>query len=412
MSVSRYWFPLGVSLALLTLMAGCATAPPPGTPVTPTPPIVSPVPSATPVPPVIPPAVLPSAVLKPVDWANLSGWAENDALGAWPALLASCGPLKKQAAWSSICEAAAQQAPADDAAARAFFERWLAPHQLSGADGNDTGLITGYYEPLLFGSRAQTSRYRFPLYAVPEDMLIIDLASVYPDLKNYRLRGRLSGNRVIPYFSRAEIEAGRAPLASKTLLWVDDAVDLFFLQIQGSGRVQLESGETVRVGYADQNGHPYVSIGKKLVDMGELNVDQASMQGIKQWGMRNPDKLPALLNQNASYVFFRELAPADPNTGPPGALGVALTPERSLAVDPRAVSLGVPVYLATTFPNSTRPLHRLMLAQDTGGAIKGSVRADFFWGFGDAAGKHAGAMRQQGRMWVLLPRAGNSKNNP
>ena len=330
---------------------------------------------------------------------------DNDALAAWPVFMASCGPLKKQTAWQAVCEAAAKQTPQDDAAARAFFERWLLPHQLSTTEGNDTGLVTGYYEPLLFGSRTPTSRYRFPLYAVPEDMLIIDLSSVYPELKNYRLRGRVEAKRVVPYYNRSEIEAGRAPLAGKELVWVDDAVDLFFLQIQGSGRVQLPSGEVVRIGYAEQNGHPYVSVGKKLVDMGELNVDQASMQGIKQWGIRNPEKLPALLNQNASYVFFRELPPS-PN-GPPGALGIPLTGGRSIAVDPRAVTLGAPVYLATTFPNSTQALNRLVLAQDTGGAIKGVVRADFFWGYGDAAGKQAGSMRQQGKMWVLLPKNGN-----
>jgi len=376
-------------ISLAVLIGGCAIAP---------------------TPPVTPPPTPPSAVLKPADWVQLPGWTENDALTAWPAFMASCGPLKKQFTWLAVCEAAAKQTPQDDAAARAFFERWLLPHQISTSDGNDTGLITGYYEPLLFGSRTPTSRYRFPVYAVPEDMLIIDLASVYPELKTYRLRGRVAGNRVVPYFNRTEIEAGRAPLTGKELLWVDDAVDLFFLQIQGSGRVQLESGEVVRVGYADQNGHPYVSIGKKLVEMGELSVDQASMQGIKQWGMRNPEKLPTLLNNNASYVFFRELPPS-PN-GPPGALGVPLTGERSLAVDPRTVTLGSPVYLATTFPNSPQPLNRLMLAQDTGGAIKGVVRADFFWGFGEAAGKQAGAMRQQGKMWVLLPRNGGTNSEP
>ncbi len=376
-----------LALFLLVLIGGCAIAPTP--------------------PPIAPPPVTPSAVLKPATWTQLPGWAENDALAAWPALLASCGPLKKQAAWQAVCEVAIKQTPQDNAAARAFFERWLLPHQLSTTDGNDTGLITGYYEPRLFGSRAPTSRYRFPLYAVPEDMLIIDLGSLYPDLKNYRLRGRVVGNRVIPYYNRAEIETGRASITGKELLWVDDAVDLFFLQIQGSGRVQLESGEMVRVGYADQNGHPYISIGKKLVEMSEMSVDQASMQGIKQWAVRNPDKLPALLNHNASYVFFRELPPADSKngpSGPPGAMGVPLTEGRSMAVDPRAVSLGSPVYLATTWPNSAQPLNRLMLAQDTGGAIKGVVRGDFFWGFGEAAGKQAGAMRQQGKMWVLLPK--------
>jgi membrane-bound lytic murein transglycosylase A len=371
-----------IALTLVLVLGGCAVAPTP------------------PIPPTVPPP--PLAALKPADWPQLPGWAENDALAAWPAFLASCGPLKKQAAWQSVCAAATKLSPQDDAGVRAFFEQWLTPQQLLTAEGSDTGLITGYYEPLLFGSRTSSARYRFPLYAVPDDMLTIDLGSVYPELKKYRLRGRLNGNRVVPYYSRAEIEAGKAPLQNKIVCWVDDAVDLFFLQIQGSGRVQLENGEMVRVGYADQNGYPYASIGKKLVDQGELPLEQASMQGIKQWGLRHPEKLPALLDSNASYVFFRELPPS-PN-GPPGALGVPLTGGRSLAVDPRAIALGSPVYLASTWPNSTQALNRLMLAQDTGGAIKGAIRADFFWGFGEEAAQHAGSMRQAGRMWVLLPK--------
>jgi membrane-bound lytic murein transglycosylase A len=379
-----------IPLILALLLGGCAVAPtPPLKPVTPPPT------GATPTAPS-------PAVLKPADWPQLPGWAENDALAAWPAFLVSCGPLKKQAAWQNVCAAATKLSPQDDAGARAFFEQWLIPQQLLSAEGDDTGLITGYYEPLLLGSRTSSARYRFPLYGMPDDLLTIDLASLYPELKKYRLRGRLNGNRIVPYYSRADIEAGKAPLQNKAMLWVDDAVDLFFLQIQGSGRVQLENGEVVRMGYADQNGYPYASIGKKLVEQGELALDQASMQGIKQWGLRNPEKLPALLDSNASYVFFRELPPS-PN-GPPGALGVPLTGGHSLAVDPRAIALGSPVYLATTWPNSTQALNRLMLAQDTGGAIKGAVRADFFWGFGEEAAKHAGSMRQAGRMWVLLPK--------
>jgi len=165
--------------------------------------------------------------------------------------------------------------------------------------------------------------------------------------------------------------------------------------------VLLDGGGVVRLSYAEQNGYPYRSVGRLLVERGELTLDQASMQGIKAWGARNPDKLPELLNSNASYVFFREL-PVD-GTGPPGALGVPVTPGRTLAVDPRVVPLGAPVFLSTSWPNSTLPLNRLMVAQDTGGAIKGAVRADFFWGSGDDAAAQAGRMRQSGRMWVLLP---------
>ena len=216
-----------------------------------------------------------------------------------------------------------------------------------------------------------------------------------------RLRGRLEGRRLVPYPARAEIESAHAPLRGKEIAWVDDPIDLFFLHIQGSGRVQLDNGETIRVGYADQNGHPYRSIGGLLVERGELALEQASMQSIKGWGRANPDRLGELLSSNASYVFFREL-PATAN-GPPGSLGVPLTAQRSIAVDQRFVPLGAPVFIATTWPNTSRPLNRLMLAQDTGGAIRGAVRADFFWGYGEAAGREAGRMKQRLRMWVLLP---------
>jgi membrane-bound lytic murein transglycosylase A len=217
-----------------------------------------------------------------------------------------------------------------------------------------------------------------------------------------RLRGRMQGRKVVPYYTRAEIERGEAPVRGKELFWVDDAVELFFLQVQGSGRVKLPDGETVRVGYAEHNGYPYKSIGRVLIDRGELPADKASMQGIKQWGRQNPDLLPLLLQQNPAYVFFRELPGHEP--GPIGSLGVALSAGRSIAVDPTMVPLGAPIYLSTTWPLSPRPLNRVVLAQDTGSAIKGAVRADFFWGFGDDAGALAGRMRQPGRMWLLYPR--------
>ena len=262
-------------------------------------------------------------------------------------------------------------------------------------------MVTGYYEPQLRGSRKRTATYRYPVYGVPEDLLVIDLAGLYPELKNMRLRGRAEGRRVVPYYDRAQIESGAAPVNGREIAWVDDAVELFFLQIQGSGRVRLDDGATVRLGYADQNGQPYRSIGRLLVERGDLPLERASMQGIKTWAKQNPDKLQELLNYNASYVFFREM-PAD-LSGPLGALGVPLTARRSIAIDPRYIPLGAPVFLSTTMPNSPQPLNSLMLAQDTGGAIRGAVRADFFWGFGDEAGALAGRMRQSGKMWVLLP---------
>ena len=295
--------------------------------------------------------------------------------------------------------------PPDNKTARAFFEQWFEPYQATQEDGNPDGMITGYYEPLLKGDRVRTERARYPLYAVPDDLITVDLASIYPELKSLRLRGRLVGNKVVPYLSRREIEqsAGNGnAFKGKPLAWAEDPVDLFFLQIQGSGRIELPDGSHMWVGYADQNGYPYLSIGRLLVERGELRLDQASMQGIKDWGAKHPDKLPDLLASNPSFVFFREL-PAD-LPGPLGALGVPLTEGRSIAVDPRFIPLGAPVFLATTQPNSAEPLNRLVMAQDSGGAIKGGVRADFFWGFGDAAGELAGRMKQRGRMWVLLPK--------
>ncbi len=355
---------------------------------------------AEPVPSKTPPTAMPW--LKPSSFADLPGWHDDDFSAAWPALLNSCKGLKGQAAWAKVCQQATQISPFDAERMRQFFEGDFQPYQIQQTDGGNEGLITGYYEPLLHGSRSFGSPYIYPLYAAPDDLLVVDLSSLYPELKNLRLRGRLQGKRVVPYFSRAEIESGATPTRGKELLWVDDPIDLFFLQIQGSGRVQLENGDTVRVGYADQNGHPYKSIGKWLVEQGELTLDKASMQGIKDWARKNPEKLATLLNTNPSYVFFREL----PNntSGPLGALGVPLSAERSVAIDPRAIPLGAPLWLATTRPNSAEPLNRLMLAQDTGGAIRGNVRADFFWGFGDGAGQLAGAMKQKGRIWVLLPR--------
>lgn len=319
------------------------------------------------------------------------------------AFLQGCGELNSDASWQKVCQAASKlPVKVKERKLREFFETNFAPYHVVNPDGSDTGMITGYYEPLLFGSRQRSERYRYPLYSPPDDLLTIDLASVYPEFKNRRLRGRLDGKRVVPYLSRADIDTVDPPLKGRELVWVDDAVDAFFLQIQGSGQVKLDTGDTMRVGYADQNGHPFRSVARYLVQRREMRLDQTSMQGIKAWARANPDKLDAFLNVNPSYVFFRELPLNLP--GPLGTLGVPLTAERSVAVDQRVIPLGAPVYLATTFPSSRQPLNRLMVAQDTGGAINGAVRADFFWGFGDEAGKQAGVMKQSGRMWVLLPK--------
>ena len=401
------WRALVVAMSA-TLLAACAVQPPAAS-------VIAPIAQSCPAPAPCPacrscPAATPEApkakTLEAVSWAEVSGWTDDDPRAAWDAFLRSCGRLKAQASWRESC-ALAGALPAAGSV-REFFEKHFLPYRVANADGSVQGIATGYYEPLLAGSRRKEGPYRFPLYAAPDDLLIVDLGEINPELKHMRLRGRLDGRRVVPYYPRAEIERGLPALTGKELLWVDDAVDLFFLQIQGSGRVRLPTGELVRVAYADQNGQPYKSIGRYLVEQGELKLEQASMQGIKAWGAANPEKLEALLNRNPSYVFFRETQGADAGkdgtSGPAGALGVALTPERSIAVDPRHIPLGAPVFIATTWPDSMLPLTRLVLAQDTGGAIRGAVRADYFWGFGEAAGAQAGRMRQSAKMWVLLPR--------
>ena len=311
--------------------------------------------------------------------------------------------LIRKEEWKEACGAARSVAAGDGNAIRNYFEAWFVPNQIRAADGADTGLITGYYEAMLHGARKRGGAYQSPLYKVPDDLLTIDLSSVYPELKGKRLRGRLSGKKVVPYSTRAEIE--RADMTGKELLWVDDPVEAFFLEVQGSGRVQLDNGEMVRVNYADQNGHPYKAIGRWLIDQGELPAGGATMQSIKAWILANPTRRQELFNANPSYVFFREERLADPSVGPKGALGVALTPGRSVAVDPQMLPLGAPIFLSTTEAASEVPLQRLVMGQDTGGAIRGAVRADFFFGFGTEASENAGRMKQRGQIWVLMPKA-------
>ena len=399
--INKKW----LALVLSVFLTACSTLSKP--------PVVS-----RPQPVVQPPKVVPapvtglSAPLFTVSkWEMLPDWQTLDLVPSQAAFLQSCRVLKNKPHWQEVCVQGEQLGVNDNATLRAFYEEWFTPYQLLNPDGSEQGMITGYYEPLLKGSRFRTPRFQYPLYAAPNDLLTIDLGGVYPQLKDLRLRGRLQGKRIVPYYNRAEIDAGAGAgtLMGNELFWVENEIELFFLQIQGSGRIELPDGRQVKVGYADQNGHPYMSIGKKLVETGELKLEEASMQGIKSWAEKNPDKINKLLEHNPSYVFLRELP--DSLSAPLGALGVPLTNEYSIAVDPRTIPLGAPVFLATTYPNDSAPLNRLMLAQDTGGAIKGAVRADFFWGFGESAGVQAGKMKQQGRLWVLFPKGGEPMLN-
>lgn len=394
-------------IALVCLLSACSTTPQPEQPpvtmpppvgpvvVPPTPPAEQPAPAPEPPPPTPP--------LTPVGFAALPGWQQDDVRQAWPAFQQSCSVLATRAAeWKTPCAAARSVDAADAAAVRRFFETYFVPNQVRNADGTDTGMITGYYEAMLYGSRKRGGAYQTPLYRVPDDLITVDLGGIYPDLQNRRLRGRLSGKTLVPYYSRAEID--RAPLKGRELLWVNDPVEAFFLEVQGSGRVQLDGGETVRVGYADQNGHPYKAIGRWFVEQGILSPDQVSAQSIRAWLAANPARRQEVLNVNASYIFFTEQKVTDPNAGPRGALNVPLTPGRSIAIDRSILPLGAPVWLSTTMPRDGAPLQRLVMGQDVGGAIRSAVRADFFFGFGPEATENAGLMKQQGSLWVLLPR--------
>ena len=391
-------------MATILLLSACVTPPPQKFSVA--------LPEPAPVPaPVTAPPVVPSSSVKPADYlrsvsfSELPGWTEDDVRQSWPAMLATCQALAKRTEWQEVCRLASEVNPTDEAMVRRYYESQFIPHQLRNLDGNSQGMATGYYEPLLRGARLRNGQYQTALYRVPDDLLTIDMSVLYPELKNMRLRGRVVGNKVVPYFSRTELMA-KDLLVGKEFVWVDNPVDAFFLQVQGSGRVVLEpGGEIIRVAYADQNGHPYKSVGRYLVDRGELSLEQASMQGIKAWCVANPARQQELLNANPSFVFFKEEKILDPSKGPKGSLGVPLTPQRSIAVDPQFIPLGAPVFVSTTQPNSATPLRRLVLAQDTGGAIRNPVRADFFWGFGDEAGELAGRMKQALFMWVLLPRS-------
>lgn len=382
----------------IAVLAGCATpsgderAPAPAAP-----------PAAGPPPP------------RPVEPASLPGWAADPLDGLGAAIVRQCTMRAPPAPWPVLCaEFAALRRPAPDAMPmRDALRGWLATRfeawPLRDAKGGTEGLVTGYYEPLMTGSRTRESASQAPLYARPADLLTIDLAGVEPRLAGLRLRGRVQGTRVVPYHNRAEIETAR-PLAGNELAWVDDPVDAFFLEIQGSGRVRLRDGTILRVGYDDQNGHPYRAIGRSLIDRGALKPEEVTAPAIRRWLREHPAQAPEVMRTNPSVVFFRELPapppapPGEPEPGPPGSLGVPLTPLRSLAVDRSVVPLATLVWLDTTHPVDGRPIRRAMAAQDTGGAISGNIRADFFWGFGAEAERAAGEMRARGRMWMLWPR--------
>ena len=348
----------------------------------------------------------PTVRFEPAKWNRLPGWRSDDVLDAWPAIVSTCSVMGERAEWQPFCSAVVAASPADAEFARGFLEQQLTPYRIvrvTGRRGETKGLVTGYYEPLLRGSRERSDRFATPLYSRPDDLLIVDLAAVIPELKGKRVHGRLEGNKVVPYYSRAGTR--EAPgLAGHEIVWIDNALEAFMLEVQGSGRVQLTTGETIRLQYADQNGQPYRSIGRYLADQGVMTIDQVNMPAIRNWLAANPARVNEVLDSNPSVVFFSEAPLDDPSIGPRGAQGLPLTAGRSIAIDPKFLPLGAPMFLSTTQPGSELSLQRLVVAQDTGGAIRGPVRADLFFGFGAEAGTQAGMMKYDGEMWLLWPR--------
>ncbi len=373
-----------------------------------------------------PPApVAPRLDLEPVSFDRLDGWGADDPSGALLAFRRSCGVLRTRAQtdpmgpepafgrvgdWLPACAAAdAPAALASAAAARGFFESWFQPYRVSD-NGDPAGLFTGYYEPVLHGSRHEAGPYQVPLHAPPRDLMRIDLGRFNPDLAGLSIWGRVADGEFVPYYSRAEIDEGALAGRHLELLWVDDPIAKFFLQIQGSGQVRLDDGAVVRVGYAGQNGRPYRAIGRDLIEIGALPRDRVTLQTIRDWLRTHPADAASIMERNPSYIFFEEHPELAADDGPLGTEGVPLTAGRSLAVDRRYLPLGAPVWLDASAPRPDRPddeapLRRLLVAQDTGGAIKGVVRGDVFWGAGEPAEAIAGRMQGRGGLALLLPKA-------
>ena len=322
----------------------------------------------------------------PVGFGDLPGWEADRLAELWPALRQGC--VRPALDWAAFCREAALLGEPGDAALRTWMQQRLQPYRVEAPDGSPDGLLTGYFEPLVEASRQPHGAFRVALYGPP------------PDLASRR-----------PYWTRQQIDtlpAAQAALRGREIAYVADPLDALVLQIQGSGRLQFKGADgkaqLVRAAFAGSNEQPYKSVGRWLIEQGELRPDQASWPAIRAWAQRNPKRLNELLWSNPRFVFFREEPLPDPALGPRGAQGVPLTPGRSIAVDPQSIPYGTPVWMASTEPLSSSPLRRLVMAQDTGSAITGAVRADYFWGWGAAAEQQAGRMKQPLRLWVLWPR--------
>jgi membrane-bound lytic murein transglycosylase A len=362
-------------------------------------------------------------VLQPVAFGDLPGWSADKPAAALAAFVVSCDRIQyfppdqalggsgeaallggKAAQWGPACAAAKDVPPADDAAARVFFETRFQPYRVT-QGFSATATITGYDEPEVAGDTSQEGPYQTPLLGLPPDLVTFDLGQFDPAKAGVIAVGRLKGQEIVPYYDRFEIENGALDQDNLAIAWVADPVDAYFLQVEGSGRINLPDGSVMRVTYAGKNGRPYVPIGRVMVREKLLAADNVTEQSIRAWLEAHPERARAIMDQNPSFVFFRTAPQLSDGQGPPGALGVSLTPGHSIAVDDAYLPLGAPVWLATTDPVSHAPLQRMTVAQDLGSAITGPLRADLFFGSGTTAEHAAGAMDAPGALYVLLPLA-------
>ncbi len=365
---------------------------------------------------VTPPVASRPMALEAVRFDQIPGWQTDHLAGSFAALRAECRRMAlmppdtvlggeglpavyggKAGQWSVPCTASAALVANDEAGIRHLYETWFQPYLVA-----DSGLFTGYYEPEVPGSRVQGAGYTVPLLARPADL--VQGAAPASDSRGPRAVGRMVGGRLVPYFSRAEIEAGAMGPAARPLLWLHDPVDLFFLQVQGSGRVRLPDGKILYVAYDGKNGRPYTPIGRVLVEQNEIAPATVSMQSIRAWLAAHPAQAKDVMDRNEDYVFFRIINRSEAASGPPGTLGVDLAPGRSVAVDPHFVPFGTPVFLDTTDPVSGTAWRHLLLAQDSGTDILGAARMDVFFGAGPYAEQAAGRMHASGKVFLLVPR--------
>lgn len=328
--------------------------------------------------------------IEAVSFQQIEGFYEDNLDYALDVFKKDCKKSKKFELFKNICNKAQ-----DKTAGRDFFISNFEAYKLIDKKSNDEGIITGYYEPLLYGSLTKTKRYKYPIYKTPKNLIISD----NQELKNYKSRGKILENRIVPYDRREDIESNPNNPNLEVIAYVDDKYDLFFLHVQGSGKIQLENEEIISLGYAQQNGWPFTGIGNYMLEKGYVTRNQMSIQGIKQFFKNNPSKIDEVLNINDSYIFFKVL-----EEGAIGSLGSVLTAERNLAVDRNFIPLGMPVFLNTKNPLTKESINQLMVAADVGSAIKGKIRADYFWGFGDEAFKYAGRMKEKGKMYILMPK--------